>query len=305
MFKNLTIIILFQVPSSWVIFQVTISFIPPRSKYYCQDHLPNTKSYLESVVTTPYATTNARGFKKISDDFFSNWQFPNCIGSIDGKHFRIMKPPHSGSEFYNYKKYFSLVLQGISDADYKFIAIEVGGKGRQSDGGTYHFFFKLNRLLTSNRFNVPPPQDLPGSNVSLPHVLIGDEAYPLKSYLMRPYPSGNLTIDKKKFNKRLLRARVTIECTFGILSNKWRIFMKSIETNIKHAKLIIKVACVLHNIVRERDGNHDKDFREFMNNFTSSSNNRTTLSRRNNRATLRAMQIRYEYKKYFVKYLDR
>nr|CAI5859614.1 unnamed protein product [Callosobruchus analis] len=55
---------------------------------------------------------------------------------------------------------------------------------------------------------------------------------------MRFYPSGNLNIEKTIVNKRLSRARVTIECTFGIFSNKWRGFMKSIETKTKHAKLV-------------------------------------------------------------------
>nr|CAI5866057.1 unnamed protein product [Callosobruchus analis] len=47
---------------------------------------------------------------------------------------------------------------------------------------------------------------------------------------MRSYPSGNLNVEKTIFNKRLSRSRVTIECAFAILSNKWRVSMKSIET---------------------------------------------------------------------------
>nr|CAI5861210.1 unnamed protein product [Callosobruchus analis] len=59
---------------------------------------------------------------------------------------------------------------------------------------------------------------------------------------MRPYPSGNLNVEKTIFNKRLSRARVTIECAFAILTNKWRVSMKSIAAFTKHTKLIIKVA---------------------------------------------------------------
>nr|CAI5857525.1 unnamed protein product [Callosobruchus analis] len=77
---------------------------------------------------------------------------------------------------------------------------------------------------------------------------------------MRPYPSGNFNVEKTVFNKRLSRATKTIECVFAILSNKWRVPMKSIETYTKHAKLIIKVASLLHNAVREVDGNDDRDF---------------------------------------------
>nr|CAI5844849.1 unnamed protein product [Callosobruchus analis]CAI5854809.1 unnamed protein product [Callosobruchus analis] len=67
---------------------------------------------------------------------------------------------------------------------------------------------------------------------------------------MRLYPSGNLLIEKTIFNKRLSEAGVSIECAYAILSNKWRVSMKSIETYTKHTKLIIKVASLLHNIVR-------------------------------------------------------
>nr|CAI5834427.1 unnamed protein product [Callosobruchus analis] len=67
------------------------------------------------------------------------------------------------------------------------------------------------------------------------------------------YPSGNLNVEKPTFNKRLSRAKVTIDCAFTILSNKWRVSMKSIEIYTKHAKFIIKVASLLHNIVREVD----------------------------------------------------
>lgn len=237
--------------------------------------------------------------KRNAELFFSRWQFPNCLGAIDGKHFRIMNPPNSGSAYYNYKKFFSLVLQGVSDADYKFMIVEVGGKGKQSDGGTFHFS-RLNKLLTENKFNVPPWQRLPNSNLILPYVLIGDEAYPLKNYLMRPYPSGGLNAEKRIFNKRLSRARVTIECAFGILTNKFRIFMKSIEANKKHAILIIKASCLLHNIIRERDGDRDPDFQQFISQVGNSNNmNNVHRSRRNNRATNQATRIRDQFKFYF------
>nr|CAI5828891.1 unnamed protein product [Callosobruchus analis] len=78
-------------------------------------------------------------FKRIAEEYYRLWQFPMCIGSIDGKHCRIRCPANSGSAFFNYKQYFSIVLQAVADANKKFIAIEVGGKGKQSDGGTFHY----------------------------------------------------------------------------------------------------------------------------------------------------------------------
>lgn len=46
---------------------------------------------------------------QIAEDFYSKWQFPNCVGAIDGRHMHIQAPCNSGSEFFNYKKFFSLV----------------------------------------------------------------------------------------------------------------------------------------------------------------------------------------------------
>nr|CAI5835752.1 unnamed protein product [Callosobruchus analis] len=65
---------------------------------------------------------------------------------------------------------------------------------------------------------------------------------------MRPYPSGNLNVEKTIFNKRLSRAIVTIECAFVILSNKWRVSMKSIGTYTKHTKLTDMTIKILYRM---------------------------------------------------------
>jgi len=64
-------------------------------------------------------------WKKVSDVFFDKWQFPNCLGAIDGVHIRIKAPPRSGSEFFNYKGFFSIVLLGVCDAEYKFTWVDI------------------------------------------------------------------------------------------------------------------------------------------------------------------------------------
>ena len=43
---------------------------------------------------------------KISEKFQSRWNFPNCLGAIDGKHIPIRPPPCTGSEYFDYKKPF-------------------------------------------------------------------------------------------------------------------------------------------------------------------------------------------------------
>lgn len=59
---------------------------------------------------------------------------------------------------------------------------------------------------------------------------------------------------KRTFNYRLSRARRYVECSFGILSNKWKIFHQPIDVNVEFAIDITKCCCLLHNFVRDRDG---------------------------------------------------
>lgn len=76
-------------------------------------------------------------WKTISDQFEKAANFPHCVGSIDGKHVRIVKPWRSGSEYYNYKKYFSIVLMAIADSNYCFRFIDVGAFGHQGDSNIF------------------------------------------------------------------------------------------------------------------------------------------------------------------------
>ena len=45
-----------------------------------------------------------------------------------------------------------------------------------------------------------------------------------------------------------------MECAFGILSNKSRIFQRPLNVSLDFAVDIVKARVVLHNFVRKRDG---------------------------------------------------
>ena len=78
--------------------------------------------------------------KRVQKDYEHLWNFPNCAASIDAKHVRIKYPKLSGLRYFNYKGFFSVILQGLVDARYKFLIVDVGDYGRQSDSGVSFFF---------------------------------------------------------------------------------------------------------------------------------------------------------------------
>lgn len=192
---------------------------------------------------------------RTANGFYQKTQFPNCIGAIDGKHIRVRKPQDSGSLFFNYKGFFSIVLLGVVDANYCFISVDIGSYGSCSDS----YAFKnsnFGQRLEMNQLKLPKNAQLPGDRFGqeMPFVLVGDEAFALSKHVLRPYARKNFTQATRIFNYRLTRARRMVECTFGILANKWRIFHSPIDVNPDFCDSIIKACCVLHNFVWQRDG---------------------------------------------------
>lgn len=152
----------------------------------------------------------------------------------------------------------------VAAAEKKFIIIDVGAMEKQSDEGIF-IATELYRRLEAKQLNVPPNMILPSTTISIPPVLIGDEAFPLKSYLIRPFPSKNLTPDKDQFSTSLSCARKTIECAFGIFCAKWRFLGTALEIpSIQKASLLVQTACILHSIVRVKDGSNDYDYMSYM-----------------------------------------
>lgn len=205
----------------------------------------------------------------IAQDFYLLWDMPHCFGAIDGCHIDIKKPANTGKLHFNYKQYFSTVLQAVVDAHCKFISIDVGGYGSQHDATTYRksTFYKA---LMDTTIKIPEDDELPNSDIILPYFLIGDGAYPISENLMKPYPGKGLPQDKIIFNKRLSRARSVVECAFGRLFQKWQIFYTTIQPLPETVELIVKAACILYNVIIDLEGDIDETQQSQSSNAASS-----------------------------------
>lgn len=193
--------------------------------------------------------TNENYWKAVAKEFEKMWNFPHCIGAIDGKHITIRKPPGTGSYYFNYKPSFSIVLMVIVNANYEFIIVDVGANGRISDGGVFSNTQFCKRLV-KNELNIPQPDNLPNSEIKQPYVLVGDDAFSLMDNLMKPFSRKNLTTEQALFNYKLSRARRIVENTFEILSSRFRILLKEINLCPEKATLTVQACTHLHNYLR-------------------------------------------------------
>lgn len=50
-----------------------------------------------------FKTHTTADWLEIASQYYAKWNFPNCLGAIDGKHVPIRRPPNAGSLFFNYK----------------------------------------------------------------------------------------------------------------------------------------------------------------------------------------------------------
>lgn len=124
----------------------------------------------------------------------------------------------------------------------------------------YHFltqsgiFLKseMGKRINSDQFQIPPPKTLPNSEVVLPNVILGDEAFALTKTMMKPFPRNQSLHDHSKaiYNYRHCRARRTTENSFGIMAAYFRIFFTPIHTKIENIDQIVMASCILHNLMR-------------------------------------------------------
>ncbi|XP_071579318.1 uncharacterized protein [Temnothorax nylanderi] len=107
----------------------------------------------------------------IEEDFKEKWNFPHCIGAIDGKHIIIQCPNNAGSMYFNYKNSHSLVLLAMCDANYIFTFIDIGAYGRRSDGGIFKDSL-LGQKLEENKMNIPDSTPISDKSCSMKHIVM-------------------------------------------------------------------------------------------------------------------------------------
>ncbi|CAM5120087.1 unnamed protein product, partial [Eretmochelys imbricata] len=174
---------------------------------------------------------------------FAQMGFPNCGGARDGTHIPTLAQAHLASEYVNQKGYFSVVLQVLVDHRGCFIDINTGWSGKVHEARIVRNTGLFRKLQAGTFF---PDQKITIGKVEMPIVILGDPAYPLMLWLMKPY-TGSLDSSKERFNSRLSQCRMTVECAFGRLKSRWCSLYGKLDLANDNIPAVISACCTLHN----------------------------------------------------------
>ena len=94
-----------------------------------------------------------------------------------------VRPQENATDYFNHKEYHSLVMQAVVDFQSIFADVYIGWPGRVHDA---RIFFKFRHLQERIKWATFQNQTRPINGHKLPIVIVGDPAYSLLSWLMKP-----------------------------------------------------------------------------------------------------------------------
>ncbi|WKY10952.1 hypothetical protein Q1695_002924 [Nippostrongylus brasiliensis] len=184
------------------------------------------RATMDEFFAEAFPKPTRRTWEENAELFSRLWKYPRGVGSLDGKHFKVFAPQKSGSTYFNYKAYFSLVLLAIVNGGYRIVSFELGGKERESDAGLFRTS-PLKRLLEACHPLFPEGADLGGEDVVDYHTEIEND------------------LAKAHFNVTSVRESSNVRMKFII-------FQRALIGSPDNCKLLIAATLVLHNLLAQR-----------------------------------------------------
>ena len=226
--------------------QVTIAKSYPISPFVVGRRIKKTSKVIWDCLierTFLLAQSDKDTWKKLASEFDYKWNFPHCLEAINGKHVVIQAPPRCGSEYFNYKKCHSIVLQAVCDGNYEFTLVDIGDAGRQSDWGAYANS-KIGYAIDNNLLDIPPACTIEcmKSEKLFPYVFVADDAISLNTYMIKSHPN-------RITNYCLSRTRRVIENAFGVLAARFRIYRWSKIANVETVNNAVRTTVALHDFL--------------------------------------------------------
>ena len=138
------------------------------------------------------------------------------------------------------------MLLGLVHADYKFLWVDIGANGSASDAQLFNSC-RLKEDIDSGAINSPEPEPLPHDDENIPYFLVGDDAFALRTSMMKPFSKRHLSREERIFNYRLSRSRRVVENAFEILANRFQCILSTMRQKPETVRL---ACCCIHNLMR-------------------------------------------------------
>ena len=166
------------------------------AKVICQEFEEALCRKEELFIWFPYSEDEVQ---EAMDTFEEEYKFPQILGAIDGCHIEINAPPENKEDYFNRKQYYSINLQGTVNSRLLFQHVAVGYPGSIHDARV---------LRLSGIFDLAENEEILSAPTRMVHggllrpMLVGDSAYPLKNWLIKPFSNrGCLSPQKRCFMK--------------------------------------------------------------------------------------------------------
>ncbi|EYB86419.1 hypothetical protein Y032_0279g1197 [Ancylostoma ceylanicum] len=215
------------------------------------------KEVTEAIIGGLYADAfpplTRRRLEDAAEKTQQRYDYPRAVGFMDGKHIGIKKPARSGSAYWNYQHYYSIILLALCDCDYRIMCFDIGAPGRAGDAGVFRRS-AIRRYLDRNDDLFPPTRNLGNVGAVQYHILV-DGGFGQGHRFVRPYTQAEAsTPEKRRFNSKLSGARRMVESTFGILAQRFQILQTCIALAPERAARLVTSLMILHNLLpRRRD----------------------------------------------------
>ena len=217
----------------------TISKFLPEVCRAIQDEF--TREYLRCPITTDE-------WQELEREFRIRWNVPHALGALDGKHVALKKAKNFVALYHNYKGLFLVVMLASVDGQYKFRWVDVGTAGACSHAQIFNTCH-LKRKIDDVSIGFPDPAPITQGGQDVPYFIMADDAFALKTWLMKPYGRRMLTREERIANYRISRGRRVVENAFGILVLRFSVMMTTIELPPETVREVVLTHVVLHNMV--------------------------------------------------------
>lgn len=160
--------------------------------------------------------------------FFQTAHFPGVVGVIDGTHVKIVAPREHEDQYVNRKRYHSINVQVVMDADCKIFSINACWPGSTHDA----------RVLRESRLG-EHLEDIDGH-------LLGDSGYPLRPWLLTPILRPQ-SPQEERYNRSHKRTRCLVERGIGQLKRRFHCLHGELRVHPIRASRVIKSFHIFEN----------------------------------------------------------